>query len=207
MIKRIRDFIYDINDIFIALLIVLVAAGIIVWRSSSIMKYPEYLAARQASSNTANEIIIPNDVRPANNTVPANSAETNTVTPPDNTVDPNQNAVVPPANTVDPNTNTVDPNTNNVDPNTNTVPGGNTVTPPADVVKASITIEKGFKGGWNTVAERLIAAKLIKAGDKVAFVDKVNKLNLSTRLQVGTFELSSDMTFEQMIKKLCRVKE
>ena len=195
MIKRIRDFIYDINDIFIALLIVLVAAGIIVWRSSSIMKYPEYLAARQASSNTANEIIIPNDVRPANNTVPANSAE------------PNQNAVVPPANTVDPNTNTVDPNTNNVDPNTNTVPGGNTVTPPADVVKASITIEKGFKGGWNTVAERLIAARLINAGDKVAFVDKVNKLNLSTRLQVGTFELSSDMTFEQMIKKLCRVKD
>ncbi len=200
MIKRIRDFIYDINDIFVALLIVLIAAGIIIWRSSSIMKYPEYMAERQASANTANEIVIPEDIRPANNTVPANNAETNTVTPPENTVDPNQNAVVPPANTVDPGANTVDPNAN-------TVPGGNTVTPPADVVKASITIEKGFKGGWNTVAERLIAAKLIKAGDKVAFVDKVNKLNLSTRLQIGTFELSSDMTFEQMIKKLCRVKD
>ena len=199
MIKRIRDFIYDINDIFVALLIVLVAAGIIIWRSSSIMKYPEYLAARQA--NTANEIVIPDDSRPANNTTPSNQA--------DNTVDPNQNAVVPPANNVTPNENSVTPPANNVTPNENSVtPPSNEVTPPAgEVVKASITIEKGFKGGWNTVAERLIAAKLIKAEDKVAFVDKVNKLNLSTRLQIGTFELSSDMTFEQMIKKLCRVKD
>ena len=202
MIKKIRDFIYDINDIFIALLIVLIAAGIIVWRSSSILKYPEYLAQRQASSNTSNEAVIPEDIRPSNNavpsnsTVPANQAETNTVVPPANTTDPNENAVTPPANTTDPKENTVTPPANTVDPGKQT----------AEVVKATITIEKGFKGGWNTVAERLIAAKLIKSGDKAAFVNEVNRLNLSTRLQVGSFEITSDMTFEQMIKKLCRVK-
>ena len=194
MIKKIRDFIYDINDIFIALLIVLIAAGRIVWRSTSIMKYPEYLAERQASATN-----ITNNVIPAN-TVPSGQS---------NTVDPNQNAVTPSENTVDPNQNAVTPPANNVEPGGNTTPETNTVdpTPSVDVVTATITIEKGFKGGWNTVAERLIEAKLIKAEDKVAFVDQVNKLNLSTRLQIGTFELKSDMTFEQMIKKLCRVKD
>ena len=193
MIKRIRDFIYDINDIFIALLIVLIAAGIIVWRSSSIMKYPEYLAARQA--NAANEVIVPDNTVPENN-VPSNQT--------DNTVDPNQNAVTPPANDVTPAENSVTPPANDV------TPADNTVTPEkqtGDVIKASITIAKGAKGGWYAIADNIISAGLIKAEDKTAFINKVNELGLATKAQVGTFELSSDMTFEQMIKKLCRVKD
>ena len=197
MIKRIRDFIYDINDIFIALLIVLIAAGIIVWRSSSIMKYPEYLAARQA--NTANEIIVPDDIRPANNTVPSNQGS--------NTVDPNQNAVTPPANDVTPSENSVTPPANDVTPSQNTVtPPANEVTP-GGVVKGSVTIPKGAKGGWYAIADNMVKAGIIKAEDKTAFINKVNELNMATKAQPGTYELSSDMTFEQMIKKLCRVKD
>ena len=67
MFKRIRDFIYDINDIFIALVIILVAVGIIVWRSTMIMSYPEYLANKEAAAaNTVTPIDAP--LTPATNT-------------------------------------------------------------------------------------------------------------------------------------------
>jgi len=44
--KKIRDFIYDYNDIFVALLIIAVAAIVIVWRVNSIMDYPNYVAEK-----------------------------------------------------------------------------------------------------------------------------------------------------------------
>lgn len=74
------------------------------------------------------------------------------------------------------------------------------------VIKAAITIEKGFKGGWYAVAEKLVEAGLINASEKTAFTEKVNELGLATKLQIRTVELSSDMTHEEMIKKLCNVK-
>ena len=54
MIKRIRDFIYDINDVFVAIVILLIAVGVIFWRSTSIMAYPQYLAEKNGNTNTAN---------------------------------------------------------------------------------------------------------------------------------------------------------
>ena len=47
MIGKIKDFIYDFNDILVALLILAVAAGVITWRVADIMAYPEYLAKQQ----------------------------------------------------------------------------------------------------------------------------------------------------------------
>ena len=44
--KKIRDFIYDYNDIFVALLIIAIAAVVIVWRVNSIMDYPNYVAEK-----------------------------------------------------------------------------------------------------------------------------------------------------------------
>ncbi|MBQ4372247.1 MAG: hypothetical protein II803_07500 [Firmicutes bacterium] len=44
--NKIRDLIYDFNDIFVALLIVIVTTGIIVWRVDTIMDYPKYLASK-----------------------------------------------------------------------------------------------------------------------------------------------------------------
>jgi len=41
--KKLRDFIYDTNDIIIAILILVVAAGIIFWRMSAILDYPSKL--------------------------------------------------------------------------------------------------------------------------------------------------------------------
>lgn len=38
--KKFKDFLYDKNDILIALLILIVAALIITWRMNAIMEYP-----------------------------------------------------------------------------------------------------------------------------------------------------------------------
>ncbi len=43
--NKIRDIIYDYNDIFVALLIIVVAGAMLLWRVNAIMEYPEYLAA------------------------------------------------------------------------------------------------------------------------------------------------------------------
>ena len=44
--KKIKDLIYDYNDIFVALLIIAVAGAIIFWRVTNIMAYPDYLAGK-----------------------------------------------------------------------------------------------------------------------------------------------------------------
>ena len=41
--KKIKDLIYDFNDIFVAVLILAVAAVIILWRVSAIMAYSDYV--------------------------------------------------------------------------------------------------------------------------------------------------------------------
>lgn len=45
--KKLKDLIYDYNDIFVALLIIAVAGAIILWRVTNIMAYPDYLAGKE----------------------------------------------------------------------------------------------------------------------------------------------------------------
>ena len=199
MFRRIRDYIYDINDIFIALMIIVVALGIIVWRSTTIMAYPEYLAAKEAAANT----VTPIDA------------------PPSNTVDQNGVTI-----NVSPNTDggNASENTGEGNPSENTeqnVPdgqSGQTQDGQGDaqgegqggeqnsvpVVTANITIEFGFRGNWYTVADRIIETGVLSAEDRDAFYQTVLETGLSRNLQIGTFELSSDMSYEQMIRRLCR---
>ncbi len=47
--KRIKDFIYDYNDIFLAILIIIIAAAVIFWKVSDIMAY----TGSTASNTTA----------------------------------------------------------------------------------------------------------------------------------------------------------
>lgn len=53
--KHIKDLIYNINDIVLAILIVAVAAGIIYWRMNIILDYPEKVAHQNAIEQRANE--------------------------------------------------------------------------------------------------------------------------------------------------------
>ena len=49
--KKIKDLIYDYNDIFVALLIIAVAGAIILWRVTNIMAYPDYLAGKEQAQS------------------------------------------------------------------------------------------------------------------------------------------------------------
>ena len=50
--NKIRDIIYDYNDIFVALLIIVIAGALLLWRVNAIMEYPEYLAANTTPANS-----------------------------------------------------------------------------------------------------------------------------------------------------------
>lgn len=53
--KFIKDFIYDKNDIVIAFLILVLAAGLIAWRMDVIMSYPQTLADKTGPTKTSVE--------------------------------------------------------------------------------------------------------------------------------------------------------
>lgn len=57
--KHIKDFFYDKNDIFIALIILVLAAALIFWRMDVIMDYPQTLA--ESNTATAEEAAKPSD--------------------------------------------------------------------------------------------------------------------------------------------------
>ena len=202
MFKRIRDFIYDINDIFVALVIVIIAAGIIVWRSSNIMSYPQYLQAK-IDAGTANSVhFSEDDLRPTPVDDPTNTASNTQDPEKTDPADPEKDPNKDPENGEDPsNGGTTDPDPGK-DPENGEQNGED---PNKEVVTAVISITSA-KGGWAGVAQKLIDAGLIDADDKAAFVKEVNRLGLATRLQRGNFTLSSDMSFEKMIKTLCKIK-
>lgn len=53
--NKFRDLLYDKNDIFIAIIIMLIAVFIIVWRIDSIMAYPQTIALAAAENNAGDE--------------------------------------------------------------------------------------------------------------------------------------------------------
>lgn len=60
--RAIRNFFHDINDVLLALIIVVIAAGIIYWRMEIILDYPRQLAAEQASYELEDEEYDPEDI-------------------------------------------------------------------------------------------------------------------------------------------------
>lgn len=53
--KSIKDFFHNTNDIMLALIIIVIAAGLIVWRLNVILEYPEKMA-QATTSGTQTEI-------------------------------------------------------------------------------------------------------------------------------------------------------
>ena len=62
--KKIRDFIYNYNDIFVALIIIALAALVILWRVGVIMDYTEYKSARTAPAENTEVSIDDIDLTP-----------------------------------------------------------------------------------------------------------------------------------------------
>ena len=59
--KSLKDFIYDKNDIIIALVILILAALLIVWRMDAIMEYPQTLAQQTGTTDTTDETAVPSE--------------------------------------------------------------------------------------------------------------------------------------------------
>ncbi len=64
----------------------------------------------------------------------------------------------------------------------------------SDIVKKKITIKSGSSG--NAIAKQLKQAGIIE--DANEFLKVVAKLGVGNRLQIGTFSLSSDMSYEEI---------
>ena len=190
MFKRIRDFIYDINDVFVAIVILLIAVGVIFWRSTSIMAYPQYLAEKNGGTNTANLDFSDLDLEPDKvDPINANPDDTD-LTDPDK-----QGGETNPGGETQPD---------------NNQRGGETTPQPQGPdsqdgsVTAKITVAKGAR--WAQVARDMVSAGLMKDSDRSDFIMKVTEMKCDTKLQAGTFTLTNT-SFEDMIKVLCRIKD
>ncbi len=54
--KKIKDFFHDNNDIMLAIVIIGIAVGVIFWRMTEILDYPEKMAGQSTQTQTeANE--------------------------------------------------------------------------------------------------------------------------------------------------------
>ena len=98
--KKFKDFIYDKNDIIIAVLILAVAALIIAWRLDVILQYPKQLINNDADTNVSE---------------PADNSGDNTDTPADNKDTSDDNADTPADNSSDGDNSNSGDNANNGD--------------------------------------------------------------------------------------------
>ncbi len=101
--KKFKDFIYDKNDIIIAVLILAVAALIIAWRLDVILQYPKQLINNDADTNVS---------EPADN---SDNSSDNTDKPADNKDNSDDNADTPADNSGDGDNSNSGDNANNGD--------------------------------------------------------------------------------------------
>ncbi len=169
--NRIKDFIYDKNDLLIALLIVVAAAFVIISRVDVIMAYPTSLAAEAEAENGKIIAVSPDtSAKPpkADNSDGQGGEETPQA--PDEGEEGNGEAE---------------------DPSTGDAP---TVDPPAGQI--SIYIKSGATG--SEIAQLLIDSGLIDS--KQIFYDAVTAAGADTRLQAGNFKIPPGATPAEIVR-------
>ncbi|MCQ2552908.1 MAG: endolytic transglycosylase MltG [Clostridia bacterium] len=180
--KKIKDFIYDYNDVLVALLIVAAAGIIIFWRVNVVMDYSSYVA-KEPVKNIDVEFsgidLTPNDVDDVKDAEvePERPDEPDTEKPSENPVDPAP----------------VDPTP--VDPTPET--------PETPTIKNfSLVVPNG--ANWTKVGQNLQNNGIIE--DYKAFVARVVVRKDDGKLKPGTFEVNSGMTIDQIIDVLINKK-
>ena len=90
--KKLKDLVYDYNDILLAIVIIVVAAGVIFWKVSDVMAYPSFIrnANKQTQQTEIGSIDTePIDVEPIVEPGPDVTTEpVETTTPPEDTTTP-----------------------------------------------------------------------------------------------------------------------
>ena len=172
--RKIKDLIYDYNDIFVALLIIAAAAAIIFWRVTDIMAYPEYLAGKEQTQtgdvDFSDVDLTPVDVEPFNEdpeeiTSEGGEDQSGEQTPaeePDTPEEPAQHA--------------------------QTDADGNFV---VEIPKGSSALR---------IANILKDLGVISDAD--AFMDKVEEMDAVMKLKYGTYKIPAGSSAEEIINKL-----
>lgn len=171
--EKFKDFIYDKNDIVIALVIVIIAGFIILGRVDAIMNYPETLMEQaQQTTDTATDSAIASggaitsgsSIGTATGTAVGTGTATNTITP--------------------------------------TVPAVTTPTQPTkpsnEIVYIYVTIPPGATG--DSIAGILITAGFIT--EKSQFLNAVAAAGADKKLKAGTFKIPNDSNPTQVVNIL-----
>ena len=175
--KKIKDLIYDYNDIFVAILILAAAAAIILWRVTDIMAYPEYLAdkeqAHAADVDFSDVDLTPTNIDDFNET--PEDVNTGAETEPGQT-EPGQ---------------------------TEPAPAGEQTDAPATPQTDSegnyrVEIPKGSSAGG--IARILADQGIISSEDE--FLDKVDEMGATMKMKYGSYKIPQGSTLEEIINIL-----
>ena len=177
LMKRFKDLVYDYNDIFVAVLIVIIAGAVIFWRIGDIMEYPEYLARIHAGETTDDLDLGELDLTP------------------EEVEDINEN----------PEEITTDPSADQGEANEGE--SGETAGDPPQTeqsfttkTEVKFTVPPGVTG--TKIAQLLYEENLVESPE--AFVTAVSKANAETKLMAGTFTIPAGSTVEDIVDKLTR---
>lgn len=164
--EKIKDFLYDMSDVVISLMIVAVIFYVVSWKLNESMPV-EFNFGEAVTTEGTDSTDSPPTEFPSEDTVNRPIEETTEV--PTDVVATTEAPVSPPT---------------------------------ATGQKITITIPSGATGF--SIAKALKEKGLIK--DVNAFIKHVEALKLGNKLTAGTFNLTTDMTEEQIIKKIANVK-
>ena len=175
--NKLKDLIYDYNDIFLAAVIVLIAGALVFWRIGSIMDYPEYLAQAHAGEAVEDPNLEDLDLTP---------------TEVDDMNENPEDIVTDPADEPEP-----DPENPAEEPDEAQPPVGEVFKTSTEV---KFTVPAGVTG--SKIALLLYEEKLVESAE--IFLATISRMNAETKLMAGTFKIPAGSTAEDIVDILTR---
>ncbi len=188
-LKWIKDFIYDHNDLLVALIIILAAGALIYGRMNLILDYPAKVSAMSGEAGQT----LPSDTDPVTPSNPGGNEDPNggAVTPGGNE-DPNGGAVTPGGDNPGGDNPGGDTPGGDDNPGGDT-PGGDTPTPgPTEYEYVDFHVAPGEYAGWEPLAKGLQYAGIIPDARSL-FLRVLERVNMSAienyNFYTGTYRL------------------
>jgi len=174
--KKLKDLIYDYNDIVLALIIIIIAGAVIFWKVSDIMAYPTF--AKNQDDGKQNEVVID----------PADLEKTD--------VDP----IVAPGEDFESGENTSE-DEQGEQTTTDPQAQGQTQTQTGTTKDVMFTVPSGYVS--SKIAGKLEKEGICKAEE---FTAAVTKLNAETKLRAGDFKIPAGSTAEDIVKIIANIQ-
>lgn len=192
MLEKVKDFFYDISDVLLSIVIIAVMFYTISWKLSDTMSYtPHFNLPFMSSESEANE---PPAIEPDDTTHIAVDNDSAVIGGNTDAVDDGEVIDMTP----------IDNTTSEPSDNTSETTSSEAAKPESDSINVITSKEISF-----IVPSGMLASKIIQkledeglVDDKTAFTQRLSERKLDSKLRSGTFQLSSDMTYDQIINKL-----